>query len=105
MAEQRERKPGTGVAFTNKNKKEDWHADWTGEFADLQGNIYYLNVSKKVSGHSNQEYISVSLGKLGLGIDAATLKTKSHDEIMLILTGTYKARQKAVRLQLLSLYR
>jgi hypothetical protein len=63
MAEQRERKPGTGVAFTNKNKKEDWHADWTGEFADLQGNIYYLNVSKKVSGHSNQEYISVSLGK------------------------------------------
>lgn len=63
MAEQRERKPGTGVAFTNKNKKEDWHADWTGEFADLDGNIYYLNVSKKVSGHSNQEYISVSLGK------------------------------------------
>lgn len=63
MAEQRERKPGTGVAFTNKNKKEDWHADWTGEFADLDGNIYYLNVSKKVSGHSNQEYISISLGK------------------------------------------
>jgi hypothetical protein len=63
MAEQRERKPGTGVAFVNKNKKEDWHADWTGEFADLDGNIYYLNVSKKVSGHSNQEYISVSLGK------------------------------------------
>jgi len=63
MAEQRERKPGTGVAFANKNKKEDWHADWTGEFADLDGNIYYLNVSKKVSGHSNQEYISVSLGK------------------------------------------
>jgi hypothetical protein len=63
MAEQRERKPGTGVAFVNKNKKEDWHADWTGEFADLDGNIYYLNISKKVSGHSNQEYISVSLGK------------------------------------------
>lgn len=63
MAEQRERKPGTGVAFVNNNKKEDWHADWTGEFADLDGNIYYLNISKKVSGHSNQEYISVSLGK------------------------------------------
>lgn len=63
MAEQRERKPGTGVAFANKNKKEDWHADWTGEFAAHDGTIYYLNVSKKVSGHSNQEYISVSLGK------------------------------------------
>jgi hypothetical protein len=33
---------------------------------------------------------NTALGKLGLGIDAATLKTKSHDEIMQILTGTYK---------------
>ena len=63
MAEQKERKPGTGVAFINQNKKEDWHADFTGEFADLNGNLYYLNVSKKISGHSAIEYISVSLGK------------------------------------------
>ena len=63
MAEQKERKPGTGVAFINQNKKEDWHADFTGEFADLNGDLYYLNVSKKVSGHSGIEYISVSLGK------------------------------------------
>jgi hypothetical protein len=33
---------------------------------------------------------NAALGKLGLGIDAATLKTKSHDEIMQILRGTYK---------------
>ena len=33
---------------------------------------------------------NTALGKLGLGIDAATLKNKSHDEIMQILTGTYK---------------
>jgi len=32
---------------------------------------------------------NAALGKLGLGIDAATLKTKSHDEIMQILKGTY----------------
>lgn len=63
MAEQRERKPGTGVAFQNENKKEDWHADWTGEFAGLDGTLYYLNVSKKTAGHSGREYISVSLGK------------------------------------------
>jgi len=63
MAEQKERKLGTGVAFINQNKKEDWHADFTGEFADLNGDLYYLNVSKKVSGHSGIEYISVSLGK------------------------------------------
>lgn len=63
MAEQKPRKPGTGVAFINKNKQEDWHADWTGEFAAHDGTIYYLNVSKKVSGHSGQEYITVSLGK------------------------------------------
>jgi hypothetical protein len=33
---------------------------------------------------------NAALGKLCLGIDAATLKTKSHDEIMQILKGTYK---------------
>ena len=33
---------------------------------------------------------NTALAKLGLGIDAATLKNKSHDEIMQILTGTYK---------------
>ena len=32
---------------------------------------------------------NAALSKLGLGIDAATLKTKSHDEIMQILKGTY----------------
>jgi hypothetical protein len=63
MAEQKPRKPGTGVAFINENKKEDWHADFAGEFADLDGNLFYLNVSKKLSGHSGIEYITVSLGK------------------------------------------
>jgi hypothetical protein len=33
---------------------------------------------------------NAALGKLGLGIDAATLKTKSHEEIMQMLQGTYK---------------
>jgi hypothetical protein len=33
---------------------------------------------------------NAALGKLGLGIDANTLKTKSHEEIMQILKGTYK---------------
>jgi len=33
---------------------------------------------------------NTALGKLGVGIDATTLKTKSHEEIMQILKGTYK---------------
>jgi hypothetical protein len=33
---------------------------------------------------------NTALGKLGLGIDAATLKTGSHEEIMKQLKGTYK---------------
>ena len=33
---------------------------------------------------------NAALGKLGLGIDATTLKTKSHEEIMQDLKGTYK---------------
>ena len=49
MAEnQKPRKPGTGVAFKNENKKEDWHADFTGEFADHDGNLFYLNVSRNL---------------------------------------------------------
>ncbi|NDB58105.1 hypothetical protein EB001_06645 [bacterium] len=71
MAEQKQpRKPGTGVAFVNENKKEDWHADWTGEFADHDGNLFYLNISKKTAGHSGREYISVSLGKPKVAKDA-----------------------------------
>lgn len=72
MAEARQpRKPGTGVAFVNENRKEDWHADWTGEFADHDGNLFYLNVSKKTAGHSGREYISVSLGKPKAASNAA----------------------------------
>ncbi len=37
MAEQKPRKPGTGVAFINENKKEDWHADFTGELKAFMG--------------------------------------------------------------------
>jgi len=33
---------------------------------------------------------NTALGKLGVGIDATTLKTKSHEEIMQMLKGTYK---------------
>jgi len=33
---------------------------------------------------------NTALGKLGLGIDATTFKTKSHEEIMQMLKGTYK---------------
>ena len=33
---------------------------------------------------------NAALGKLGLGIDVTTLKTKSHEEIMQMLKGTYK---------------
>lgn len=78
MAEQKQpRKPGTGVAFVNENKKEDWHADWTGEFADQDGNLFYLNVSKKTAGHSGREYISVSLGKQKTNQSVAESKAQS----------------------------
>jgi hypothetical protein len=77
MAEQKERKPGTGVAFVNKNKKEDWHADWTGEFAAHDGTVYYLNVSKKVGGHSGTEYITVGLGKPKVAAGTSTAPNNS----------------------------
>ena len=61
MAEQKPRKPGTGVAFQNDNRKEDWHPEWTGEFADLSGNLYYLNIKESVGQHSGKPYRQVSI--------------------------------------------
>jgi hypothetical protein len=61
MAEQKPRKPGTGVAFKNEKKTEDWHPEWTGEFADLDGNLYYLNVKEAVGQHSGTPYRQVNI--------------------------------------------
>lgn len=60
MAEDKKpRKPGTGAAFTNKYKTEDWHPEWTGEFADLNGNLYDLRIKEKIGQHSGQPYREV----------------------------------------------
>jgi hypothetical protein len=62
MAEDKKpRKPGTGAAWVNKDKTENWHPEWTGEFADLDGNLYYLNIKEEVGQHLGTPYRKVSI--------------------------------------------
>jgi hypothetical protein len=60
MAEDKKpRKPGTGAAWANKYKTEDWHPEWTGEFADLNGNLYDLRIKEKIGQHLGTPYREV----------------------------------------------
>lgn len=62
MAEDKKpRKPGTGAAWVNDRKTEDWHPEWTGEFADLNGNLYHLNIKEEVGQHTGEPYRKVSI--------------------------------------------
>lgn len=62
MAEDKKpRKPGTGAAFKNEKKTEGWHPEWTGEFADFDGNLYYLNIKEDIGQHTGTPYRKVSI--------------------------------------------
>jgi hypothetical protein len=40
-----ELKPGQGKAFVNKDKKEDWHAPYSGEVILPDGSLHYLELT------------------------------------------------------------
>lgn len=82
MAEDKKpRKPGTGVAFVNENKKEDWHPEWTGEFADLDGNLYYLNIKEAVGQHLGTPYRQVSIKPKVAKVAPANAAPASFDDL------------------------
>ena len=61
MAEQYQAKPGTGSAFKNDNKTEDWHADWRGKILLPDGTEHYLDIYDNLS-KSGVSYRSVRIG-------------------------------------------
>jgi hypothetical protein len=66
MAEQYVPKPGTGSAFKNENKTEDWHGDYQGKIVlpevVVPGATYYFNIYNNQTKTGNP-YLGVSIGK------------------------------------------
>jgi len=56
-------KPGTGSAFKNENKTEDWHGDYTGQITLPDGAIHYVNVYNNVGKASGKPYLGITIGK------------------------------------------
>lgn len=57
-----EHKPNKGSAFINREKKEDWHADFKGDIMLGDGKLYWLQVSRAQT-RSGDEYFKVEIGK------------------------------------------
>ena len=62
MAEQYQRKPGSGSVFKNDRKTEDWHADWRGKIALPDGTEHYLDLYINKSQRDGTEYFGVKIG-------------------------------------------
>lgn len=65
-----EMKPGTGSAFKNDKKTEDWHGDLSGKIMLPDGKTYYVNVYNKID-KNNNPYITFKIGKEVAGQSAA----------------------------------
>ena len=55
-------KPNYGSAFANKDKREDWHADFRGDIMLPDGKLYFLDVSRATT-QAGDEYLKVKIGK------------------------------------------
>lgn len=58
-----EHKPGGGSAFRNKEKTEDWHAEFRGDVLLPDGNLHWLDVSPATT-KSGETYYKVKIGKV-----------------------------------------
>ena len=57
-----EHKPNKGSAFINRDKKEDWHADFKGDIMLPDNKVYWLHVSRATT-KAGDEYFKVEIGK------------------------------------------
>jgi len=67
-----EHKPGNGSAFANKEKKEDWHADFRGDVMLHDGSIHYLDVKPAVT-QAGETYYRVKIGGVKVAKGAAPM--------------------------------
>jgi hypothetical protein len=78
-------KPGTGSAFKNENKTEDWHGDYTGQITLPEGAIagatYYFNVYNNVGKASGKPYLGASIGKQVQPKAGGSAPTESKEDL------------------------
>lgn len=58
-----EHKPNFGSAFANKDKKEDWHADYRGDIMLPDGNVHWIDVTIAKT-QAGDVYYKLKLGKV-----------------------------------------
>lgn len=56
-----EMKPGQGSAFVNEKKVEDWHPDFKGKVLLPNGDMHWLDITKKAT-KDGKEWVSVKVG-------------------------------------------
>lgn len=56
-----EHKPNSGSAFINRDKKEDWHAEYRGDIMLPDGTLHYLDVSPGTT-KAGDVYYKVKIG-------------------------------------------
>lgn len=74
-----EHKPGNGSAFVNKEKKEDWHADFRGDVMLPDGSIHYLDVKPAVT-QAGETYYKVKIGGVKVAKGAAPMAPSEHNQ-------------------------
>jgi hypothetical protein len=72
-------KAGTGSAFKNENKTEDWHGDYTGQVTLPNGDIHYVNIYNNKGKTSGKPYLGLTIGKQVGGATAAV--TESNEDV------------------------
>lgn len=58
-----EHKPNEGSVFANKEKKEDWHADYRGDIMLPDGNVHWIDVTMKKT-QAGDVFYKLKLGKV-----------------------------------------
>jgi hypothetical protein len=58
-----EKRPGQGSAFANKDKKEDWHADFKGDVLLPDGTLHWLEVMPATT-RAGEPYFKVKIGNV-----------------------------------------
>jgi hypothetical protein len=56
-----EMRAGSGSAFKNRDRKEDWHADFRGKVMLPDGSVHYLDVWVKKT-KNGDDWVSVKVG-------------------------------------------
>jgi hypothetical protein len=74
-----EHKPNFGSAFMNKEKTEDWHAEFRGDIMLPDGTLHYLDVSPAKT-KAGDPYYKVKIGKVKMSAGHSGPDISQHNQ-------------------------